>query len=303
MKKSQLSRGSQSPGKVISLFVTIFILLSYLSPANSAEELKEPENLFSFADYLYIKEDYYRAITEYERLIFFYPDHPLAIKAKLKIAGAYQKGGKWDLALDHFQKVAESYSDQEAGKEASFRLGETYCLSGNHRLAISKFSSFIERYPEDDLTGKAQIMLGWCYLKNRSYERSIEEFRKVEVDSPFYTTAVGLARNAGDLPSLPHKSPVLAGILSIIPGTGQFYNGRIQDGIIAFVLNGLFIWGAYEAFDNGNNVAGGILLLFESGWYSGNIYGAISGAHKYNRNKTDTYFKSLEEKYDIPYLR
>ncbi len=303
MKKSQLSRGSQSLGKVISLFVTIFILLSYLSPANSAEELKEPENLFSFADYLYAKEDYYRAITEYERLIFFYPDHPLAIKAKLKIAGAYQKGGKWDLALDHFQKVAESYSDQEAGKEASFQLGETYCLKGDYQLAISKFSTFIERYPEEDLIEKAQIMLGWCYLKNKSCERAIEEFRKVEADSPFYTTATGLARDAGDFPSLPRKSPALAGVLSIILGAGQFYTGRIQDGIFAFVLNGLFIWGAYEAFDNGNNVAGGILLLFESGWYSGNIYGAVSGAHKYNRNKADTYFNSLEEKYDIPSLR
>jgi len=91
--------------------------------------------------------------------------------------------------------------------------------------------------------------------------------------------------------------------LSIIPGAGQFYNGRIQDGVIAFVLNGLFIWGAYEAFDNGNNVARGILLLFESGWYSGNIYGAISGAHKYNKNKTDVYFKSLQEKYGIPSLK
>lgn len=304
MKKSQLSRTNQFLGKAIFLFLTsFFILFSQITPANSAEELNDPEEIFSFADYLYLKEDYYRAITEFERVIFFYPDHPHALKAKLKIALAYQKGKKWDLALDYFRKITEDYHDRKAGIEASYHIGETYCLKEDYPHAIGKFSSFIERYPEDDLTKKAQVMLGWCYLKNKSYERAIEEFGKVEAESPFYDTAAGLARDAGDFPTLPHKSPALAGILSIIPGVGQIYTGRIQDGVITLVLNGFFIWGAYEAFDHGNNVAGGILLMFESGWYSGNIYGAISGAHKYNRNNMDLYFQSLEEKYGLPSLR
>lgn len=278
-------------------------LPTYRNPDNSEEGLKDPEKLFSFADYLYAKEDYYRAITEYERVIFLYPNHPLSIIAKLKIALAYQNAGKWEIAINNLQKIAEDYPDQESGKEAFYRIGETYCLKGDYQLAIGKFRSFIGRYPEDDLREKAQVMLGWCHLRNKSSERAIEEFKQVETDSPLYSTAAGLAQDAGDFPNLPRKSPALAGVLSIIPGAGQIYTGRIQDGVVSFILNGLFIWGTYEAFDHGNNVAGGILLLFESGWYSGNIYGAISGAHKYNRNKADTYFNSLEEKYDIPSLR
>jgi hypothetical protein len=40
---------------------------------------------------------------------------------------------------------------------------------------------------------------------------------------------------------------------------------------------------------------GGILTFFELGWYSGNIYSAVSGAHKYNRNKKKEYLDLLEK--------
>jgi hypothetical protein len=49
-----------------------------------------------------------------------------------------------------------------------------------------------------------------------------------------------------------------------------------------------------EAFEHKNYVVGGILTFFELGWYSGNIYSAVSGAHKYNRNKKKEYLDGLE---------
>ena len=63
---------------------------------------------------------------------------------------------------------------------------------------------------------------------------------------------------------------------------------------MAFALNGAFIWGMVEAFDHKNYVVGGILTFFELGWYSGNIYSAVSSVHKYNRNKKKDYLDRLE---------
>ena len=37
-----------------------------------------------------------------------------------------------------------------------------------------------------------------------------------------------------------------------------------------------------RAFDSGNEAVGGLLLFFEAGWYTGNIYNAASNAHKFN---------------------
>ncbi len=55
----------------------------------------------------------------------------------------------------------------------------------------------------------------------------------------------------------------------------------------SFILNALFIAGAVWACNDENYALGGILILFEAGWYSGNIYGAANAAHKYNRKIDD----------------
>ncbi len=50
-----------------------------------------------------------------------------------------------------------------------------------------------------------------------------------------------------------------------------------------------------EAFQHKSYVVGGILTFFELGWYSGNIYSAVSSAHKYNQKKKREYLDSLEK--------
>ncbi|MBP2676377.1 MAG: hypothetical protein H6Q84_3217, partial [Deltaproteobacteria bacterium] len=89
-----------------------------------------------------------------------------------------------------------------------------------------------------------------------------------------------------------YKSPATAGLLSaVLPGSGQMYTERYQDGITSFLLNGLFIVGAWKAFDSENYALGAILTLFEIGWYGGNVYGAIGGAHKFNRQIDEDQFR------------
>ena len=90
-----------------------------------------------------------------------------------------------------------------------------------------------------------------------------------------------------------YKSPELAGIMSsVLPGSGQFYDKRYRDGIYSFILNALFIFGAYNAFDGDHYALGGILTLFEVGWYTGNIDNAVNSAHKYNRKVDENIFRS-----------
>jgi len=41
----------------------------------------------------------------------------------------------------------------------------------------------------------------------------------------------------------------------------------------------------------------GILSFFEAGWYAGNVYGAVNGAHKYNRYTTETFLRNLDNRF------
>ena len=72
---------------------------------------------------------------------------------------------------------------------------------------------------------------------------------------------------------------------------------------MALLLNGLTIWAAVEAFNEDLNVLGGLLVALEVGWYTGNIYSAVNGAHKYNRKVRDDFRQNLPDRFDIEYSR
>jgi TM2 domain-containing membrane protein YozV len=93
---------------------------------------------------------------------------------------------------------------------------------------------------------------------------------------------------------------VLAGIFSgLLPGSGQLYNGRLGDALLAFFLNSLFIVGAIEAIHSDAPAIAGFLSFFEAGWYAGNVYAAINGAHKYNRHTAETFLGNLANRFHL----
>ena len=89
------------------------------------------------------------------------------------------------------------------------------------------------------------------------------------------------------------KSPWVAGSAALVPGAGFAYCERYRDALAAFVINAGLIFAAHESFEDGNNILGGLISVVASGFYGGNIYGAISSAHKYNRSQTRKGLKAI----------
>jgi hypothetical protein len=50
----------------------------------------------------------------------------------------------------------------------------------------------------------------------------------------------------------------------VVPGTGHFYTGRLRDGFMTFLLNGVFLVAGLEAVSAGNEAAAGLLFFFEA---------------------------------------
>ena len=124
------------------------------------------------------------------------------------------------------------------------------------------------------------------------------QFQRVAPESSLYQAAQHLAEESLDGEQLPRKSPLTAGILSgILPGGGQLYNGRLGDALLSFFLNGLFVTGIVKAIDHRELAVAGVLSFFEAGWYTGNIYGAVNGAHKHNRYAVETFVRNLENRF------
>lgn len=268
---------------------------------SSAQEMTA-DKMLSFADHLYEQGDYYRAITEYERVIFFYPDRPAAKTARFQIALSYFKGNKLDVAIARFRALAEDYPGDEIGKKSLFLLGEACYQKRDYAEAADVFRKFIASYPGDQHADTARVKHGWSSLRQGKWQEAEDEFRKVPAGSSLRTQAEWFAAEAETYPGIPKKSPALAGGLSaILPGAGQLYVDRPGDAAASFLLNGAFLWATVEAFHRGENAVGGVFLFFETGWYAGNIYNAVNGAYKYNRLSQQRYLEGIENQYTISY--
>ncbi len=286
------------------LVVLVAFCILFSSVAAQGQQGLSPDQVMSFADYLFEEGDYYRAITEYERFIFVFPQNPRVKKARFQIALSYFKGGKYVQAVERFRVLAEQFPAEETGRNALYMLAETYYQRKDYDQAIEMYEKFLTSYPSDPQADAARIKKGWCYMREGNWKEAAEEFRKLPPDSPLHDQGAGLAENAEHYPEIERKSPYVAGGLSaVLPGAGQLYVGRKTDAVAAFLLNGTFIWATAEAYHNENYVTAGILLFFESGWYLGNIYNAASSAHKYNRQAEEKYMENLQGQYGISLYR
>jgi hypothetical protein len=120
------------------------------------------------------------------------------------------------------------------------------------------------------------------------------QFSKISIKNKNKYRLKRLTEELNNKKFISQKNPRLAGILSVIPGAGYAYCERYQDALIAFLLNGGLIYAAYESFEDHNHALGGVIAFVEFGFYTGNIYGAVTSAHKYNRKQTSRFIEQLK---------
>ncbi|MBI3327818.1 MAG: tetratricopeptide repeat protein [Nitrospinae bacterium] len=297
IRKHQLS-GRGRVGCVVLWVILLscgYLWSQPLQPSLHTDPLTDPDQILSFADALFSEGDYFRAITEYKRFMFLYPNHPRAGQVHLQIGLSYLRGQQWEDARRTFQAIAQRHPGKDVGMEAAFLTGETAYLQGHYMQAITDLRPLAEHYGQTPVAQKARYRLGWSYLRARQWSEAAQAFEAVDTASPLFPSARSLTEAIRQAEDLPRKSPAMAGALStVVPGTGHFYTGRFRDGAMALLLNGAFLVAGIEAVAAGNEAAAGLLFFFEAAWYAGSIYGAVNAAHKHNRDQEDRWLQGLE---------
>jgi TolA-binding protein len=285
-------------------FLLFLILLSLVRPANlfSAQILIDSEKQFQYALETMRQGEYIRAVTEFERFIHLFPKDKRVPRARYLIGLCYLKAKSYESSRAAFETVYKRHRAEALGGNALLLIGETYYQQGLSGEAGRYFKKVIEAYPQASLTNAARYRLGWTHLQADRWREASQVFKGVEERSPLYPSAQDLALSSLKGEELSFKEPAAAGALALIPGLGHVYTNRYKDALISFLVNGLLIWATVEAFNEGHEVLGGILGFVGLGFYSGNIYSAISGAHKYNVKVKEDFRQGLPDRFNLNLL-
>ncbi len=272
-----------------------------LSPCSAQDDLRiNAQKQFEFAVHLFSIGDYTGAVTEYRRFIQFFPKHSKVHHARYNIGLAYFENKEFQKAADSFSEMisrsgVKHLTLSHLTTQAYFMISQCHMQMNNPQEAVTVLHNLSVLTKNRDVKDEASYLTGWIYLETARWKDAQISFDKITGENRERYRLKQLSEELSRAATIPQKSPVVAGALSVIPGAGFLYCGRYRDGITAFLFNGALIFGAYTAFDNDNPALGSVIALVEAGFYAGNFYGAVSSAHKYNRNSSRDFTEKLRK--------
>ena len=280
---------------IVYAFAITVVLITPDMAAAAETRIIEADKQFSFAEALLAEGDYYRAISEYKRLVYFFPGNKLVETCNYRIGESYYKAKRWQEAREAFTTFINKYPSSPMIPGTLYLKGMSEKQLRRYMDALSTFEEVIKS-KSNEFADKAAYQSAIVYIEMEEWQKAREILSLVPKGSQLSGSASILASELLHIDNLPKKSPATAGTLAaILPGAGHLYTERPTDALVAFLLNGAFIFSAIELFRHDNYVAGGIVTFFELGWYTGNIYSAVSSAHKYNKRTREDFIEHLKE--------
>ena len=259
---------------------------------------EEVRRALAFAESLFAESDYYRAITEYKRVLSLSPEAPLASRVRLRIGLSYLAGGRSGAALSYFESL---FDDPSLGPAARLQAARAWMRERRFLPARELLAGLLDE-ADPRLVGEARYLAGCLFLRQGLGAAAREQFLSLPTGHALAERALWLADEALRIPAIPKKSPALAGVLSLVPGLGHLYLGEAGTGLLALSVNGLFGVAAADTFRGGHIGAGTLLAAIALFLYSGTIYGAVESAHRYNRDAEQNFLDELEREagLDVP---
>ena len=257
------------------------------------------EDCAGFAEALADEGDCDRARTEYLRVVFLGRTPELRFWAHMRIASCFYRNQAWEAGMQEFRQAAAhgaAPADRNlarfmaAGSAFNVRDYEL-CRDLLERISLTGTDAATACIEVDEepaaVTREHQLFLeGLCLMGLADWDRAagcFDDAANLCPQSASRERARFLADQSQRGRGLPGRSPAIAAIMStLLPGSGQMYSGRFQDGLRHLIFDGLLIYSVYwlAEEDNyaGTYLAAGITLPF----YVGNVVGAKRSAEWFN---------------------
>ncbi len=265
---------------LVSLLIQSFLLSTNLSFAQSER---------GFALSLYRAGEYESSSVELRRWLYFNRDDPFVPYAQYLLALSQGRLGRYAEAVTTLTELIDS----ESGQEEDSPYGELFCESHLQLLNLHfrerRFRDFHieqERFaaacidPDPRLRTGAQSMAVAVHIYTRSWDEALKTLSRANLLDR--GTVEMLEREITVMNQYRSKSPVLGGILSIIPGLGQLYAGLGAESLRSFFINTACIGLTVFCFVMGMPVLGVLFAVIEGALYFTNIYGGVNAVIRQN---------------------
>jgi len=248
----------------------------------------------SFADNLFTKGEYYRAITEYNRFLFYHSKTADdSLYAFQKIFKSYYYGKEYKNAISTITNTKSIFDQTKELSYSNKYLALSYFKSGFPKSAILVLNDNTNDPKSDLLSGISHLYLfEWDLALVKFASLTNHPLDEISVISK---ELISISKEGAATQS---KKPVFSAIASaLIPGSGYVYTENYQTGVSSFLINLLLLGSSFELHNNGFQFAGSTAMLVSFGWYAGNIYGSFTSAIKYNNLKRKQFLDGSCEKY------
>ena len=229
-----------------------------------------------FANYLFKKGEYYRAITEYYRLLYICTDSTKKINLFRNIGLCHFHGADYEEYISFLKKHKVYFqSNSVIHTEMEIYLSKSYYYLNQYQKAISTLE-WSNTSTNNSIFNEKRFLLGISYARIFDWQTAIKKMQMIKQGSPRKIHAENICRSLENFPKLPKRNPFLAGTLSsIIPGAGYVYCNRKGTGLTSFLVNGLLFWTIRDAIIKKQYGLATTTCFFGIGWYIGNIKGNI----------------------------
>ncbi len=269
----------------------IFLILILLCGISFAQNLNDQ---FKIAEDLFYKKDFFNAITEYKRLIFFDDQKEFSYKANFRIAESYFGGAKLDEAIKYFSLASLNSKNENEYYDAQIQLIKCNILRGT----ISNSFAIIEKLNNDSkfINKKDELIYwrGWSFIFNDEWKKASLEFRKIENENE----GAKFLAEFTDSVSNEKYSKTKAKILSfILPGAGQIYAGKYLQGLISFSWNAAMAYLSANSFINEREFDGIVFASLFLRFHRGNLQNAEKIVDEKNQNIRNESLNYLQNNY------
>jgi len=243
-----------------------------------------------FANQLMQKKEYYRAITEYNRINSYFPNNSDYIDNLNNIAKCYSEGG-------HYLESISAYKDilkiEPNNKDAIFNVVTNYSQISyfyESNDQIDKYLNKVTKQDRDNLLINSSLN----YINLKKYDKAINQLDAVQ--SFKFQNKANEFKNIilNNTPLSYKKKSVAIAYSLLIPGGGYFYTKRYQTGFSSLIVNSILFYATYDCFSHDKKGLGIVSGIFFTSFYMGSIYGSIQMVDNYNKTIQINFIKKFK---------